>query len=1013
MRVIYYWVDFCSGPAPCTAALSANCSSISVAASTKFSMPKVALKYLDAGNNMFEVQSDKVAANNQQVFLNTSLQPSSACRVPSKFSNRRFDPVNGKTILKDEYFPFFELAKPDLDALSTFLNSNRLIAGSRFIITMNANTFKSGGENLDNVADNILYMNIVHGDTETLAFVDEDWDTRISTTNVSLGSLRVNAFDASCNVNSRETSVFSLLLYYGAQITCGGNYSNALYSFFGQQQSYRFASGSFNTSSLYLIKPKSGPYLFCICTSDSLCAQKSFQIIPGAPVDLVLTNISLASSFDQFGTGLTCNPTVSVECGSNAFVEFVASAFDDNDNRVVYSNYSFTVAVQSLSGVLQPVILWEYSSERIQDQNINNMVVNSTFTLPHCTLSSPKCSIFIAGVRGAVYSLKISLVSPDMIPKAGQLVSQRAYTLSSEPLPLANFSFRAGFSASSSSLSRGSKVLASQNFPSLSIASFRIAPCPAVGQVPTFDFDGSAKRSDNKFGRCRCSRGYQQNQPPNNAETGRGFGDTISCSMCPEDTYQTELGGPVLSCKPCQSPGVTIQPSSTLGSIGQTSLSACKCKPNYLFVRIAKLAATSKDVTEVCLGLYNATAPKDCFCIECDQKKQVCLGGSRFVPLTSASNSTIVSFSSSIEPLASQAQSHWSFFNNSAYYKFLQNTTNLKTTSSPLIPYYNVSSAAMACKIRGDLKFSCLTRPEYDGSQCEVGYTGFLCSSCAQYATGRYEKSSGNTCILCEEKDDALSRFLFFLFILAVLTVCLYFIGEARKPQSVKNKFSVGTKTFLNHLQVLSFMGDLQSQWSGLVRSMFNIANLSNLGFNIGNVGCSIPITFQRKLILYCMSPFIISILPMLIYVFECLVCYRKLVLDTRRRLRLAKSRQDHAALLNIDKGFDIDYIQSRYALEEAELLHLSLTWKEHLRSFKKTLVEREDITTEEAINMRYELGKNLLKKQCFTDSVVVLMVVTFLLFSTISRQIFYTFSVRLCAIYRFISAFVFVFRTL
>jgi Mg2+/citrate symporter len=192
-------------------------------------------------------------------------------------------------------------------------------------------------------------------------------------------------------------------------------------------------------------------------------------------------------------------------------------------------------------------------------------------------------------------------------------------------------------------------------------------------------------------------------------------------------------------------------------------------------------------------------------------------------------------------------------------------------------------------------------------------------------------------------------------------------------------------------------MGDLQSQWSGLVRSMFNIANLSNLGFSIGNVGCTVGLTFQRKLILYCMSPFIISLVPMLIYIFESLVCYRKLVLDTRRRLRLAKSHQDHAALLNIDKGFDLDYIQSRYALEETELLHLSLTWKEHLRAFKKILLEREDITTEEAINMRHELGKNLLKKQCWTDSVVVLMVVTFLLFSTISRQIFFTFSVRLC----------------
>jgi heme exporter protein D len=287
-------------------------------------------------------------------------------------------------------------------------------------------------------------------------------------------------------------------------------------------------------------------------------------------------------------------------------------------------------------------------------------------------------------------------------------------------------------------------------------------------------------------------------------------------------------------------------------------------------------------------------------------------------------------------------------------------------------------------------------RQVYDGSQCERGYTGFLCSSCAQYANERYEKGSGNSCILCEEKDDALSRFLFFLFILAILLVCFYFIGEARKPQAVKNKFSIGTKTFLNHLQVLSFMGDLQSQWSGLIRSMFNISNLSNLGFNIGNVGCSVQVTFQSKLIVYCMSPFLISLVPMIIYVVESLFCYRKLVLDTRRRLKLVKNNQDYAALLNIDKGPDLDYIQSRYALEEAELLHLSLTWKDHLRDFKKTLVERKDLTSEEAVNMRYNLGKDLLKKQVWTDSVVVLMVVTFLLFSTISRQIFYTFSVRL-----------------
>jgi hypothetical protein len=1005
IRVIYYWEkNSCAGPALCTAALSTNCSNIIVAvSSTDFIMPDIALKYLDAGNNLLDVLSTRVAPNNQQVFLNTSLQPNSTCRVPTKYPRFASDrSADGKTILKDEFFPYFELSQPNLRSLSSFLNSNRLIAGSRFIITMNGNTFKSGSDSISNVENNILYMNIVHGNTTVLAVVDDDWNSRVSTLNVSLGSLRVNAFDASCNVNALETSAFSLLLYYGEQNTCSGNSTDPIYTFFGHQPSSRFASGVYNTSSLHLVKPKSGSYYFCFCTGNSLCTSKSFQIIPGAPVDLVLMNISLASSFDQFGTGLTCNPSASAECGSNANIVFVASAFDVNENRVVYSNYSFTVVVQSPSGIIEPVVLWDYSSEKTQDQDISTNIVNSSITLPYCSLSSLKCSIFLAGVRGSVYSLKISLADAGMAPFSGQLVSQRMYTLSPEPIPLANYSLRdtlkPAFSASSSVLSsKVSKTIVAQSAPSLSIDSFRIAPCPSVGQVQTFDLIQSGKRNDNKFGRCQCARGFQQNQPPNIAETGRGFGDTISCSLCPEDTYQSDTGGPVSSCKSCQIAGVTNLPSSTLGAVGQTSLSACKCAPNSLYVRIAKLPTKFIDVTEVCLGLYNATAPKDCFCIRCDEKKQVCLGGSRFVPLTAGSSNGTGTASSSSEPIASQALSYWSFFNNSAYYKFLANTSSLMTTSSPMIPFYNLSSAAMACKVRGDGKFSCLTRPVYDGSQCEKGYTGFLCSSCALYASERFEKSSGNTCILCEEKDDNLSRFLFFLFILAILSVCLYFIREARKPQSVKNKFSVGTKTFLNHLQVISFMGDLQSQWTGLVRSMFNIANLSNLGFSIGNVGCTVGLTFQRKLILYCMSPFIISMVPMLIYVVESLVCFRKLYLDTKRRLRLAKSHQDHAALLNIDKGFDLDYIQSRYALEETELLYLSLTWKEHLRVFKKTLVEREDITTEEAINMRYELGKSLLKKQCWTDSVVVLMVVTFLLFSTISRQIFYTFSVRLC----------------
>jgi hypothetical protein len=143
------------------------------------------------------------------------------------------------------------------------------------------------------------------------------------------------------------------------------------------------------------------------------------------------------------------------------------------------------------------------------------------------------------------------------------------------------------------------------------------------------------------------------------------------------------------------------------------------------------------------------------------------------------------------------------------------------------------------------------------------------------------------------------------------------------------------------------------------------------------------------------MSPFLNSLVSMIICVVESLACYRKLLFGTKRCLKLVKNNQDYAALLNIDKGHDLDYIQNRYALEESELLHLSLTWKDHLRAFQKALVERKDLTSEEAVNMRYNLGKDLLKKQVWTDSVVVLLVVTFLSFSTISRQIFYTFSLK------------------
>ena len=190
-------------------------------------------------------------------------------------------------------------------------------------------------------------------------------------------------------------------------------------------------------------------------------------------------------------------------------------------------------------------------------------------------------------------------------------------------------------------------------------------------------------------------------------------------------------------------------------------------------------------------------------------------------------------------------------------------------------------------------------------------------------------------------------------------------------------------------------MSDLQSQWSGLMRSMFSVSNLSNFGIEIGTVGCSVPLAFRDKLLVYCLSPFLISFVPSFFYVIECLFCYRKLLLETKRRRRLAHNNQIAAALLNIDKGVDLDYIQSRYSLEETELLHLTLTWKEHLRDFKKALTQRDDISPEEYIDMRLVLGKKLLTKQFWTDSVVVLLVVTFLSFSTISRQIFYTFSLK------------------
>ncbi len=1012
IRVIYHWLsDVCSGPAPCTAALSESCSSIFVAVSaTKFKMPNISLFYLDAGNNLIPVISNNVAENNQQVFLNTSLQNSSLCRVPSsfpKFSSRSSFMLSGKTLTEDKFFPFFEgSTRPNLQALSDHLNDNRLIAGSRFLITMNGDTFRSGTRSIGNVENNVLSMGILYGSTTILAVVDEDWISRVSTMNVSLGKLKFNAFDSSCNINSDETSTISLLLYFGNEISCNNSLLNPL-NFSGLNHPLRFIAGEFSASSLYFLRPKSGRYFFCLCTS-ILCASKSFQIIPGAPVDLQLKNISLASSFDPSGAGLNCNPTSNPECGSNAYIEFEAFAFDVNINRVYDSNYSFTVLVQPVSIVeTQSVILWEYPDDRAPDQKIdNNLATTSFYRLSHCTLSSSTCRVFVAGVRGVVYSIKISLSSAGANATSVQAVSERMYRLATEPVSLTNFSYqdplKPFFSASTSFLeSAGTKNLVLQRFPSLHIQSFRIHPCDPGSQVHVSDLTTTAQRNDNKFGRCQCAKGNQQNRPPNIAESGRGFGDTISCSLCPENTYQPDVGGSVGSCKSCQSAGVFNLPSSTLKAVGQTSLSACKCAPNYLFVRIAELPispSTSRKVTEVCQGLYSTTAPKDCFCIRCNEKQQVCSGHNSFVPFSTESSTTNATSVSTNAPLsATLGSAHFSFYNNSAYYTFLKNTSAISKTASELVLFYNLSSAAMACRPRADLKFSCFTPSDYKGSQCEYGYTGFLCSSCAVYADVRFERSSGNSCTECKESEDNLSRFLFFIFILAIILVCFYFIGEARKPSAVKNKFSIGTKTFLNHLQVLSFMGDLQSSWSGLVRSMFSVSNLSNLGFQIGNVGCSVPVNFQSKLIIYCMSPFLISLVPMFIYVIESLVCYRKLVIDTRRRLRLLKNHQDYAALLNLDKGYDLDYIQNRYTLEESELLHLSLTWKDHLHDFKKMLSERKDLTPEEAVNMRYLLGKNLLKKQVWTDSVVVLMVVTFLLFSTISRQIFFSFSIREC----------------
>jgi len=197
LRVIYYWQNnFCNGPALCTASLISNCSEIVVAvSSSNFVMPTIVLKYLDAGNNPFDVDSTKLAPNNQQVFLNTSSQPRITCPVPQAYS--KFASIVGNTFntngatLPDstQAYPYFERPRANLASMSDALNSNRLIAGSRFLITMNGNTFKSGVDPIANVDNNVLVMNIVYGNTTLLAVVNDNWNSRVSTVNVSLGSL--------------------------------------------------------------------------------------------------------------------------------------------------------------------------------------------------------------------------------------------------------------------------------------------------------------------------------------------------------------------------------------------------------------------------------------------------------------------------------------------------------------------------------------------------------------------------------------------------------------------------------------------------------------------------------------------------------------------------------------------------------------------------------------------------------------------------------------------------------
>jgi len=541
--------------------------------------------------------------SNKQLSI-TTLQPNSSCPVLSNSLR------TGTLPIKLDSYPFFgPSGAEDMKELSEFLDRHRMISGIQFFITMNANAFKPDNDNIGNVENNVLVMNIVHGTTALLAVVDDDWDTKISTLNVSLGKLIINAFDKSCNVNTDEDSDVSLLLYHG-QTNCTFAGNAHLQHFFGHNTTARFKSGFLNFSSLYLEKPKSGDYFFCICTSNMLCASKNFKIEPGTPVDLVLNNISLASSYSRFGSGLS--PSASLF--GNAYIEFVVSAFDINGNKVVDSNHSITVLVQAQDGMPQYVVLRDYSNNVASPKH--NL---SEFIMPQCNLGSSKCKFFMMGIRGAVYSLKISL-SNSYNRSSDQLSSYRHYVHhATDFIPLANFSYPSSLFSSALILSK-SEFLNNQKMPSLSFERFQVAPCNIDSQMAISNYPNE------KFGRCQCRAGYMQDDFPNDEEKKQGYGDTIKCTPCVADQYQPDAGQTM--CISC--PTGPSKPSSTLSAIGQISISSCKCAPNSLYVRITKLETTSSDanglptsvdVTEVCQDLHGSRAAIDCFCLACDSKK--------------------------------------------------------------------------------------------------------------------------------------------------------------------------------------------------------------------------------------------------------------------------------------------------------------------------------------------------------------------------------------------------------